>query len=54
MAKVTSYADVAGSTPVNQVEYVYNGWGKVDSEYQEPNGTVDATTSVYIRYGKAT
>ena len=38
VATVTSYADVAGTSPVNQVEYVYNGWGTVDSEYQEPNG----------------
>ena len=50
VATVTSYADVAGTSPVNQVEYVYNGWGTVDSEYQEPNGAVDTTTSVYVQY----
>ena len=52
VATVTSYADVAGTSPVNQVEYVYNGWGTVDSEYQEPNGLVGpiTTTSVYVQY----
>ena len=53
VATVTSYADVAGTSPVNQVEYVYNGWGTVDSEYQEPNGLVgpiSTTTSVYVQY----
>ena len=53
VATVTSYADVAGTSPVNQVEYVYNGWGTVDSEYQEPNGLVgpiSSTTSVYVQY----
>ena len=32
------YTDVAAGTPVNQVEYVYNGRGKVDSDTRNPTG----------------
>jgi hypothetical protein len=39
---VTSYSDTAGTTAVNEVEYVYNGWGKVYREYEKHDGEVDA------------
>jgi YD repeat-containing protein len=41
---VTSYSDTAGTAIVNQVKYVYNGWGKVSQEYQAHDGAVDGST----------
>ncbi|MDD4269181.1 MAG: RHS repeat-associated core domain-containing protein, partial [Thermoguttaceae bacterium] len=41
---VTSFSDTSGTTAVNQVQHVYNGWGKVAREYQEHDGAVDANT----------
>jgi RHS repeat-associated protein len=41
---ITSYSDTSGTTAVNQVQYVYNGWEKLAREYQEHAGTVDANT----------
>jgi RHS repeat-associated protein len=41
---VTSYSDTSGTTVVNQVKYVYTGWGQVAREYQEHDGAVDANT----------
>ncbi|MFO0788409.1 MAG: RHS repeat-associated core domain-containing protein [Pirellulales bacterium] len=50
VSKVTSYSDTAGNTPVNQVEYVYNGGSKVAREYEEHNGTVDRDISLFVQY----
>ncbi len=41
---ITSYSDTSGTTAVNQVQYVYNGWGKLAREYQEHAGAVGANT----------
>ena len=49
---VTSYSDSEGTTPVNQVELVYNGWGQVYQEYQEHQGEVDGSTP-YVQYDYA-
>ena len=46
---VTSYRDTSGTTAVNQVEYVYNGWGKLAREYQEHDGAVDAN-ALHVDY----
>ena len=47
---VTSYSDTSGTTAVNQVEYVYNGWGQVFCEYQEHDGAVDGN-SLFVESG---
>jgi len=49
---VTSYSDTSGTTAVNQVKYEYNGWGRVSREYQEHDGTVDAST-LFVQYDYA-
>ncbi len=46
---VTNYSDTAGTTPVNEVRYEYNGWGQVYREYQEHDGAVDAAT-LFVQY----
>ena len=35
---------------LNQVEYVYNSWGKVAYEYQEHDGAVNTATSAHVYY----
>ena len=47
--KITNSADTGGNTPVNEVKYVYNGWGMVTREYQEHDGYVDGSTP-YVDY----
>ena len=53
---VTSYSDASGTTAVNQVLYVYNGWGKVCREYEEHDSAVvmglppTGSPSVYYEY----
>ncbi|MGI6417985.1 MAG: RHS repeat-associated core domain-containing protein [Thermoguttaceae bacterium] len=49
---VTSFSDTSGTTAVNQVQYVYNGWGKLAREYQEHDGAVDANT-LHVDYDYA-
>lgn len=46
---VTSFADPAGTTAVNQVKYAYNGWGRLEREYQEHDGSVDVNTP-FVEY----
>ncbi|NLZ00643.1 MAG: hypothetical protein GXY25_08910 [Pirellulaceae bacterium] len=41
---VISFSDTSGTTAVNQVQYVYNGWANLAREYQEHGGAVDANT----------
>jgi RHS repeat-associated protein len=43
-------ADVGEGNVVNQIEYVYDGWGQVAREYQEHDGAVDQYTP-YVDYG---
>ncbi len=49
---LTSFSDTSGTTAVNQVQYVYNGWAKVAREYQEHDGAVDANT-LHVDYDYA-
>ncbi len=51
VATVSSYddPDVGEGSVVNQVEYVYNGWGRVYREYQEHDGAVDGNT-LFVQY----
>jgi RHS repeat-associated protein len=51
---VTSYNSPTGRDPeentVNQVEYVYDGWGDVATEYQEHDGAVATATTPKVQY----
>ncbi len=49
---MTSFSDTSGTTSVNQLEYVYNSWGKLAREYQEHDGAVDANT-LHVDYSYA-
>jgi len=46
----TSYSNSAGTTVVNQVEDVYNGFGQLTKEYQEHSGAVNTGSSLYVGY----
>ena len=47
---VTSYADTSQTTPVNQVQYAYDGWGNLAQEWQAHDGLV-ATGTPSVQYG---
>ncbi len=47
---LTSYADTAGTTIVNQVENFYNGLGQITAQYQSVSGAVDTSTTPYVGY----
>jgi RHS repeat-associated protein len=47
---LTSYADTAGTTIVNQVENIYNGLGQLAFQYQALTGAVDVSTTPYVQY----
>ena len=51
---VASYhdPDVGEGNVVNEVEYEYNGWGRVSREYEEHDGTVDGST-LFLQYDYA-
>ena len=36
---------------LNQVEYQYDSNGNLDKEYQEHDGAVNTSTSIYVGYG---
>jgi len=42
--QITSYSDTAGTTEVNEVEYVYNEFGMVAETKQEHDGAIDGST----------
>lgn len=49
--QMTSFGNTNGSgTPLNQVQYAYNGYGQVTTEYQEHSGAVSTSTSPKIQY----
>jgi YD repeat-containing protein len=47
---VTEYSDTTGTSALNQVEYEYNGWGKLYREYQEHDGIFNTGTTQYVQY----
>jgi hypothetical protein len=51
--KVTSYSDAAGTTPVNEVQNVYNSFGQLKEQYQEHSGAVNTGTTPKVQYGYA-
>jgi RHS repeat-associated protein len=51
--KVTSYSDAAGTTPVNEVQNVYNSFGQFQEQYQEHSGSVNTGTTPKVVYSYA-
>lgn len=51
VATITSYSDVAGTTPVNQVRNLYNHFGQLITQFQEHGGAVDTGTTPKVGYG---
>jgi YD repeat-containing protein len=51
--KVTSYSDAAGTTPVNEVQNVYNSFGQLKEQYQEHSGSVNTGTTPKVEYAYA-
>ena len=47
---VTSYADTAGTTVVNQVQDAYDGWGNLIQEWQAQTGAVVVGTTPSVQY----
>ena len=47
---LSSYASLTATTPVNQVQRVYNGLGQLITEYQEHGGAVNTSTSAKVQY----
>ena len=47
---LTSYADTAGTTIVNQVENIYTGLGQLAFQYQAVTGAVDVSTTPVVEY----
>ena len=48
---ISSYSYVSGvGDPVNQIEEVYDGWGKLAVEYQSHVGAVDEGTTPAVQY----
>lgn len=52
---LTSYnnATVGSGTVVNDVKYVYNGFGQLTTEYQSHSGAVNTSTSPKVQYAYA-
>jgi RHS repeat-associated protein len=50
---VTSYSDAAGTTPVNEVQNVYNSFGQLKEQYQEHSGSVNTGTTPKVEYAYA-
>jgi RHS repeat-associated protein len=40
---VTSYSDTSGSTPINQIQFDYDDFGKITKTWQDHNSTVTTT-----------
>jgi YD repeat-containing protein len=47
---LTSYADTAGTTVVNQVQRAFNGYRQVTQEWQAHGGTVNTSTTPSVQY----
>src|SRR5205823_1730076 len=47
---LTSYADTAGTSIVNQVQRQYNGLGQLTAEYQRHGGAVNLSTTPRVQY----
>jgi RHS repeat-associated protein len=53
VAKITSYSDTAGTTPVNEVHNGYNSFAQLAEQYQEHAGAVNTGTTPKVAYGYA-
>jgi RHS repeat-associated protein len=51
--KITSFSDAAGTTPVNEVQNVYNSFAQLAEQYQEHAGAVNTGTTPKVEYGYA-
>jgi RHS repeat-associated protein len=51
--QITSYADTAGTSIVNQIQRAYNSFQQLATEYQEHNGAVNTGTSLKVQYAYA-
>jgi YD repeat-containing protein len=47
---LTSYADTAGTTIVNQVQRAFNGLGQLTQEWQSHSGAVNTSTTPSVQY----
>jgi YD repeat-containing protein len=49
--QITSYSNTAGTgTPLNQVQYDYNGYGQLITEYQAHSGSVSTSVTPKVQY----
>ncbi|MGH9205538.1 MAG: hypothetical protein ACRD1G_03105, partial [Acidimicrobiales bacterium] len=46
----TSYSSTAGTTIVNQVEDLYNGYGQLTNQYQSHSGAVNTSSTPEVQY----
>ena len=55
LKNITSYdnASTSSGSVVNDVEYAYNGFGQLETEYQSHSGAVNTSTSPKVQYGYA-
>ncbi len=51
--QITSYADTAGSTVVNQVQNAYNGFQQLVTQFQQHGAAVNTSTSPNVQYAFA-
>ncbi len=51
--QITSYADTAGTTVVNQVQNVYNGFQQLVTQFQQHGAAVNTSTSPNVQYAYA-
>ncbi|MBN8628150.1 MAG: RHS repeat-associated core domain-containing protein, partial [Planctomycetes bacterium] len=51
--QLTSYADAAGTTVVNQVQNQFNGFRQLTTQYQAHDGTVNTASTARVQYGYA-
>ncbi len=48
--KFSSYASATSSTPVNEVQRDFNGFGQMTAQYQAHSGAVDTATTPKVQY----
>jgi hypothetical protein len=48
---LTSFADTAGTTIVNQVQRAFNGYRQITQEWQAHGGAVNTSTTPSVQYG---
>ncbi len=51
--QITSYADTAGTTVVNQIQNAYNGFQQLVKQYQQHGAAVNTATSPNVQYAFA-